>query len=152
MNRPTYSALFILLVFSFLAVQAGAQDKTMYSWTDEDGTVHFSDTRPDGQEVREQAIPQNDTSVSAGVYQEAAPVNSAAQQKREDIARKNEQAQVNRAMTDARCSAWQAEVDRLEPHRRVFFTNDQGETERMDDVERTNRVAELKRQIAQNCN
>ena len=42
-------------------------------------------------------------------------------------------------------------MDRLEPNRRVFFTNEQGETERMDDVARTNRVAELKAQIAKNC-
>jgi hypothetical protein len=49
------------------------------------------------------------------------------------------------------CTAWQAEVDRLEPNRRVFYTNDEGETVRMDDVERTNRVANLKSQIAKNC-
>ena len=55
-------------------------------------------------------------------------------------------------MKSAQCAAWQAEVDRLEPNRRVFFTNEQGETERMDDVERTNKVAELKSQIARNCN
>ena len=33
----------------------------------------------------------------------------------------------------------------------VFYTNEQGETERMDDVDRTDKVAQLKNQIAKNC-
>jgi hypothetical protein len=33
----------------------------------------------------------------------------------------------------------------------VFFTNEAGETERMDDVERTNQVAEARAFIEANC-
>jgi len=55
-------------------------------------------------------------------------------------------------VNDAECAAKSAEVAELEPHRRVFFTNEEGETERMDDVERTNRVAEAKAFIEKNCN
>jgi len=74
--------VFIALLFGyFLIAQAEAQQQKMYSWTDENGVVHFSDVQPEGQQAQEQ----------------------------------------------------------------------QGETERMDDVERTDRVAELKSQIAQNC-
>ena len=76
---------------------------------------------------------------------------SAAQQRREEIARNTEAAKAKQAARAAECAAWQTEVDRLEPNRRVFYTNEQGETERMDDVARTNRVAELKAQIARNC-
>ena len=76
----------------------------MYSWTDENGVVYFSDIKPEGQEAQSRVIPQG-----------------------------------------------QAELDRLEPHRRVFFTNEKGETERVDDVERANKVAQLKAQIAKNC-
>lgn len=124
----------------------------MYSWTDENGTVHFSETKPDGQAVREQAIPQ-DASPQSGdnPYAGVDSGPSYAQQRREEIARKSEQSQVDKAINSAQCTAWQAEVDRLEPNRRVFFTNEQGETERMDDVVRTNKVAELKSKIAKNC-
>jgi hypothetical protein len=76
---------------------------------------------------------------------------SVADQRREEISRKNAEARANKAMKTAQCSAWEAELAQLEPNRRVFFTNDEGETERMDDVERTDRVAELKNQVAQNC-
>jgi hypothetical protein len=84
-------------------------------------------------------------------YQQVENQPSIAQQRRDEIAQKSQQAQVNQAVYSAQCSSWQAEVDRLEPNRRVFFTNEEGETERMDDVERTDRVAQLKNQIAKNC-
>lgn len=150
------SLMILLVAVSLVAgllTAATAQERKMYSWTDENGTVHFSETKPDGQDVREQAIP-GDSGPQAGEnpYADVDSGPSYAQQKREEIARKSDQAQADRALKSDQCAAWQAEVDRLEPHRRVFFTNEQGETERMDDVERTNRVAELKSQIDKNCN
>ena len=131
-----------------------AQSQTMYSWTDENGVVHFSDTKPAGQAVEEQAIPAGPQThgVGSGTPPEESAGSSVAQQRREEIAHNNDEARANQAMNSAQCASWQSEVDRLEPHRRVFFTNDKGEVERMDDVERANRVAELKQQIAANCN
>jgi hypothetical protein len=151
MSKSSIYAFFVALMCLFVTVVTEAQDKKLYSWTDENGTVHFSDTRPEGQEVQEQIIPQEDAQASDSPYQDVASGPSAAQQKREEIARKSEEAQINKAVNSVQCSSWQAEVDRLEPNRRVFYTNEKGETERMDDVERTNRVAELKSQIARNC-
>jgi hypothetical protein len=128
-----------------------AQDKQMYQWTDQDGVVHFSDTAPEGLDVPAQNVPMNDRPAGLGNQQAVPTGPSAAQQRREEIAQKSAEGKANRAAMDAQCAAWQAEVDRLEPNRRVFFTNEQGETERMDDVARTDRVAELKAQIAKNC-
>jgi hypothetical protein len=135
-----------------MAQAALAQDQTMYSWTDENGTVHFTDQKPEGQDFSEQVIPQDEAPAASNPYQQGSSAPSAAQQRRDEIARKNEQSRADKAMASAQCSSWQSEVARLEPNRRVFYTNEQGETERMDDVQRTNRVAELKSQIAQHCN
>ena len=150
------SLIILMIAVSLVAgllTAATAQERKMYSWTDENGTVHFSETKPDGQNVTETAIPQDSGPQAGGnPYADVDSGPSYAQQKREEIARKSDQAQVDKAVKSAQCTAWQAEVDRLEPHRRVFYTNEQGETERMDDIERTNRVAELKSQIAKNCN
>lgn len=135
-----------------LAVQAEAGQQKMYSWTDENGVVHFSDQEPMGQQAEEQVIPGDKPSTSSSPY--AAPdANgpSVAEQKRQEIAKKNEENRASQAKRESQCSAWKAEVEQLEPHRRVLYTNDKGETERMDDVVRTNRVAELKNQIAKNC-
>ena len=153
MNKSTICTFCVALLCLFLTANVQAQDKKMYSWTDENGTVHFSETRPEGQDVREQSIPQGaPPAATDNPYQNVATGPSYAEQRRQEIARKGEEAQVNDAMKDMECSAWQAELDRLEPNRRVFYTNDQGETVRMDDVKRSNRVAELKSQIARNCN
>lgn len=151
MKRTLTYGLVVVLFGALLAASASAQERKMYSWTDENGTVHFSETRPEGQDVKEQSLPQADPAPSSNPYTDVDSGPSYADQRREEIRKNNEEAQVNNAMTEVQCAAWQAEVERLEPNRRVFFTNDQGETERMDDVERTNRVAELKSQIAKNC-
>ena len=144
--------VFVMFCFS-AAYSADAQAKEMYSWTDENGVVHFSDTKPAGQEVQTQAIPQGQALQGNNPYQQGNADNepSLGQQRREEINREHQEAQANKTMNDAQCAAWQAEVDRLEPQRRVFFTNEKGETERMDDVERTNKVAQLKSQISKNC-
>jgi len=151
MNKSTVCTLFVVLLCLFVTASGQAQDRKVYSWTDENGTVHFSESQPEGQDVREQSIPQGAPPATDNPYQDVDTGPSVAQQRRDEIARKSEEAQVNNAVKGMECSAWQAEVDRLEPNRRVFYTNDQGETVRMDDVERTNQVAKLKSQIAKNC-
>lgn len=135
----------------FAPDHALAQEMKMYQWTDEDGVVHFSDTAPVGMDVPPTDIPLDEAPAGANPYEDVASEPSAAQQQREEIARQSEENRAEQANLDSRCAAWRAEVERLEPNRRVFTTNDQGETERMDDVVRTDRVAELKAQIAENC-
>lgn len=151
MNRTGRVSLMVFVLCLVWTVCAPAQSQKMYKWTDEDGVVHFSDSVPEGQQFEEQKLPEAGQTAAPGAYQQDAAEPSIAQQKRDEIARKHQEAKANEAANEARCAAWQAEVDRLEPNRRVFFTNDKGETERMDDVERTDRVAELKDQIERNC-
>ena len=126
----------------------------MYSWTDEDGVVHFTDQRPEGQDIKVIDIPDSAPEPASNPYQpaDAAAEPSAAQIRREELAKGRQQFAEEQAARDAECAAKRAEVERLEPHRRVFFTNDKGETERMDDVVRTERVAEAKAFIRDNCN
>jgi len=146
--------LSVTVMFGFASVQsADLLAKEMYSWTDKNGVIHFSDTKPADQDVQSQAVPEGQAMQGGNPYQQGNVANepSLGQKKREEIERKSQLAHANQAMSEAQCAAWQAEVNRLEPHRRVFFTNEKGETERMDDVERANKVAQLKSQIAKNC-
>lgn len=142
-----------VLASGLYAYSAQAQNGKMYSYVDENGTVVFTDKKPVDRDVSEQAVPAGPPPTGGNPYAQPAeqPQASAAQQQRDAIAQKNEQSRVARADVQAQCAAWQDEVDRLEPHRRVFYTDENGETVRMDDVERTNRVAELKAQIAASC-
>lgn len=152
MKRLTPVGILVALCVLVMMSQTQAQEKKMYSWTDENGTVHFSETAPQGQQVQEQLVPASDQTASSGPSATSETGPSYAEQRRQEIAQKRQDAKVNQAVNDAQCEAWKSEVARLEPNRRVFFTNDQGETERMDDVVRTDRVAELKGLIASNCN
>jgi hypothetical protein len=148
--------IFLAIVF-FAAVisltSASAQSNRMYSYTDENGTVVFTDKKPEDRNVAPQAIPQGPPPQGGNPYAQAAveAQPSAGQARREEIVQGRQQARDAKAELEAQCAEWQAEVDRLEPHRRVFYTDENGETVRMDDVERVNRVAELKRQIAADC-
>lgn len=123
----------------------------IYQWTDENGVVHFSDQKPAGQDAEVRNLPDEAPPAGPSPYANDPSEPSAAQQRRDEIEQKGRESQTRAAEMAQNCSAWQAEVDRLEPSRRVFFTNEQGETERMDDVARTNRVAELKSLIDRNC-
>lgn len=142
-----------VFVACFFAITANGQSNEMYQYTDENGTVVFTDQKPVDQEVKTQAIPSDPAPQGDNPYatENMPDVPSIAEQRREEIVQNKQQAQQAQAVNQAQCAAWQAEVDRLEPNRRVFFTNDKGETERMDDVERVNKVAALKQQIAANC-
>jgi septal ring factor EnvC (AmiA/AmiB activator) len=130
-----------------------AQNGKMYSYVDENGTVVFTDKKPVDRDVSAQAVPAGPPPTGGNPYAQAAEGQqlSAAEQQRAEISQRSEEARVARAEVQAQCAALQEEVDRLEPHRRVFYTDENGETVRMDDVERTNRVAELKAQIAASC-
>ena len=126
----------------------------MYSWTDENGVVHFTDSRPEGEEVTIHDIPDSEPQSDSDLpgQNEAADETSLGQQRREELAKSRQESQQVQGLNDAECAAMRAEVQALEPNRRVFYQNEEGETERMDDVERANRVAEAKAFIEQNCN
>ena len=153
MKNSTKIMIFALLLGLVLISSSEAQEKKMYSWTDESGTVHYSDVKPEVQEFREDVIPQDAPSGTDNPYAQTAVQSgtSLADERREDIAAKRQEQAATQAMTEAECASWQAEVARLEPNRRVFTTDDKGETSRMDDQVRVDRVASLKDQISRNC-
>ncbi len=153
MIQHRFLLIIALLAGGFVAPGAEAQSKQMYSYTDENGTVVFTDRKPADRDVSSQSIPDGPPKQGGNPYASATEgaEPSAAQQKREELALNTQQAREAQAQVQAQCAEWQSEVDRLEPHRRVFYTDENGETVRMDDVERTNRVAELKAQIGANC-
>jgi hypothetical protein len=143
------AALWLAAISPVLAQQ-------MYKWTDENGVVHFSDTPPPGEEVGAQDLPPGQTpGAQSGSYaadSQADQQPSVAQQRREEIARKSEEAAREARQRESQCAAMQDRLAAIEPHRRVFYTNEAGETVRMDDEERVAEVARVKRFIEDNCN
>jgi hypothetical protein len=146
--------LFLALFLAGFASGAAAQAQQMYQWTDEDGVVHFSQTPPPNEVAEQTVVPKGAEKMGQAPVEGATATDmpSAAQQKRENLARKRDQAQADAAIRDAACAAKRAEVARLEPNRRVFYTDANGETVRMDDEARVAQVAAAKRYIQENCN
>ncbi len=145
----------IAAMFSMACLfSAPAWAQQMYKWTDENGVVHFSETPPQGQDAEVSDIPEGAQPMGQAPMSEPAPgdMHSVAQERRDELAQKRQQSQAEAAIRDAECAARRAEVARLEPNRRVFYEDASGETVRMDDQVRVDRVAAAKKFIQENCN
>jgi len=154
----TVAALLLAAVIS----TAYSQEKQIYSWTDENGVVHFVDTPPGNDDAVEIEVDTTapvssnnpyatDESTSGASDNGSDAPLSYADQKREEFAKARQEQAAAEADANRLCQNARQELERLEPSRRVYYTNAEGETERMDDVERVDRVADLKSQVQQYC-
>lgn len=158
--------LFICTLASTLALASAgiAMATEVHTWTDENGVIHYSDApRSAGEsetiEIEEiyrpgtsEAYPTPDQANGDEAPAEPGEIpQSAAQQRREQIARDRQQRRENQEVTDALCARHKDRLERVEPARRVMYANDEGEMVRMDDDERMKLVAESKEFIADNC-
>jgi hypothetical protein len=148
-----------------LAVQASAegQSQTVYTWTDEKGVVHYTDTPPDNPKAVEipateayrpgstGAYPQADAAVTEDEKDPAA-VESYADEQQKQLADARQASKEKQAERARICAQAREQLETIEPSRRVFFTNGKGETERLDDNQRVAMVAQAKALIAENCN
>lgn len=172
----TKSIRLFLLAAGLMAAPGAiyAQGQQIYTWTDENGVVHYVDTPPDHRDATSMDAPEAYRPGSADAYPDQDAVDSIAaddpgneevsatdnpaneeasyaDQKREQLAQQREQQLAARAELRQNCTRAREQLANLEPSRAVFFTNAQGETERLDDEERARRVAETRVFIAKNC-
>jgi len=140
----------------------------VYSWTDAKGVVHYGDRPPQDQKAQAVDVSESyrpstsspypgpdepvvdDAGDLAGDPDE--PVLTPAQQKRKDIALARKEKRESQADMDHQCTRHRDRLAQVEPHRRVYYTDDKGETVRMDDNKRIELVEESKAFIAENCN
>ncbi len=139
----------------------------VYTWTDQDGIVHYSDTPLSGGESLKikiggtyrsgttDANPSSEATAAsaAGSSQTGAGESpqSAAQQRREQMAEDRQERRKAKAETEQLCAKHWQRLTQMEPARRVFFTNEKGESVRMDDDQRMELIKEDKEYIAKNC-
>ncbi len=158
-----------------LALAAGAASTWMitaaatevFTWTDENGVVHYSDAPPSQGETEKVDVPDMYRPGTTGAYEsaaETAPVNaqgieatepdeplSAAQQRREQIAKRSNERREAQETIDRLCDLHGTRLAQVEPARRVFYTNEAGESVRMDDDQRMSMINESKDFIDKNC-
>lgn len=133
----------------------------VYRWTDENGVTHFSQTPPPpGQEAEIEDVPESEP---AGGEAEVAGIDfdgpggtvdeemSAADLRRQEIAESSDQRQSDREALAALCRQTRNRLEQIEPNRRVYYTDEDGEAVRMDDEERVNEVEQLRGFLDANC-
>ena len=161
----------VLLTLVTGLVSANALAGEIYKWTDENGLVHFGDRPPQGQQAQsintlEAAPPDDDETEPAPEAQEAAPADAsvdtaageeepvpltAAQARREKMAIERKERAEAQAEIEVMCQKHSKRLTQIEPARRVYYTNEQGESVRMDDDLRTSLIEEDKSYINKNC-
>lgn len=132
----------------------------VYRWTDENGVTHFSETPPPaGQEAEISDMPAEQEGagigmpVDDGLYDSdnSAEALSAADLERRQLAEQRNQRQAEQEALSAICEETRDRLAQIEPSRRVFYTDEEGETVRMDDQERVAEVDRLHNFLDNNC-
>lgn len=134
----------------------------VHTWTDEDGVVHFSDVKPAS--TKSQAIEMKDNS-SQAADSLASPVTpapvaeedgvqtlTAAQQRRQDMEEAREAQREEQAEIEKMCARHAQRLEQMEPARRVYYQDENGQEVRMDDVQRVALIEESRNYLAENCN
>jgi len=160
--RLTLGSIFFFAVLT----SALGQSQSVYTWTDDQGVVHYTDTPPDNPNAVEIPATEAYRPGSTGAYPEAeaeadaavtedennpAAVASYADDQRKQLDEARKESEAKKAERARICKEASDQLETIEPSRRVFFTNDQGQTERLDDEQRVAMIEQAKALIAQNC-
>lgn len=133
----------------------------VYRWTDENGVTHFSQTPPpEGQDAEIEDLPVTPPAEGAdqaagidfdGAGNAGGETMSAAEERRQELAEARARQRSEAQALETACAEARTRLARVEPSRRVFYTNEQGETVRMDDEQRVAEVEQLRDFLAGNC-
>jgi Domain of unknown function (DUF4124) len=160
--------ILIILATGFASAWISSAAATeVYTWTDQDGIVHYSDTplsNAASQKIEVEgayrpgtsgADPASTEPTAGAATSSQTPdgenPQSAAQQRREQIAENREERREAKAENDQLCAKHRQRLTQMEPARRVFYTNEKGESVRMDDDQRMELIKDDKEFIDKNC-
>lgn len=147
------------------ALSITATADQVYTWTDENGVTHFSDREPPDTDTQVIDMAEKPGGVTYSKPQEASageavaedttaaaePDASPGQQRREQIAASSAERRAAQADQNAMCQKQRELLARLEPARRVYYTDENGAEMRMDDEQRMQAIAETRNYIARYC-
>ena len=76
---------------------------------------------------------------------------SPAELQRQEIIRRSDERRTEQAALEASCRQAQEQLAEIEPSRRVFYEDENGETTRLDDDQRMKAIEELQKFLTANC-
>ena len=147
------------------ALSFHAAANQVYTWTDENGVTHFSDRKPPDTDTQVIDMAEKPGGVTYSKPQEASdgetvaddtavaaePATTPGQQRREQIAASSAERRAAEAEENAMCQKQRELLARLEPARRVYYTDENGAEVRMNDEQRMQAIADTRNYIAQYC-
>jgi hypothetical protein len=161
------SSRVVILAFAALAgaLSFHATADQVYTWTDENGVTHFSDREPPDTDTQVIDMAEKPGGVTYSKPQEASdgeavaedstaaaePAMTPGQQRREQIVESSADRRAAEAEENAMCQKQRELLARLEPARRVYYTDENGEEIRMNDEQRMQAIADTRNYIAQYC-
>ena len=156
-TRTRISALLAAALFAWPAANA----QQVYQWTDENGVVHYTDQPPEHADAKVSELkPLPEVGTESPVAEEPAVAEasegdaeetvSPAEQARRERAKAREERRAREAEIAADCVRARQTIAQLEPSPRVIYTDEEGNTQRMDDDRRLELLDEAKDFIAQN--
>ena len=151
----------ILLATSALLTASAVHGQQVYQWTDENGVVHYTDQPPERADAEVKAVqplpevgtesPRDATPQATAEAGEAdAETLSPAEQKRREREEARAKRRAEEAEIAADCVRARQTVAQLEPSPRVIYTDEEGNTQRMDDDRRLELLEEARSFIERN--
>jgi hypothetical protein len=133
-----------------LALSATAMASQVYKWVDAQGVTHFSAQPPQGQPAT--AINTSAPPPRQAPAEPAPSVEELLDPEQAAIDKKvKEQVAAQEAERKQYCASARTNLAQLENNPRLRI-EDEGEVRRIDENERQERITELKKSIAENCN
>lgn len=156
------AALCACLTLAALALSLPAEAQ-LYKWVDAHGRTQYSDRPPVGRPVQRMDRPTpgapTDDAPAAGASPGGATPTTAEQEQafrkrrmeQEEAAQKQAKADAEKQAKDAQCQRTRNYLKSLEGGRRVVRTNDKGEDEYLDDVQRRSEIERTREDLSTHC-
>lgn len=151
MATKTFSALRQGLILAMLcALPLGAQSG-VYKWVDDDGTVHYSDTRPNNVKAESMKLQGvGSTRSGSGSPQQKAQAIDEAEQQRLNQEAKRLQEETAQREADAKCQVIRDNLQKIESTSRISIMEN-GERRYLNQEEIATQKAQYESMLAEHC-
>ncbi len=150
MAANTISILGRSLIFSALCALPLSATSGVYKWVDEEGTVHYSDTRPNN--VKAQSLKIQGIGASRGSnspQQKAQAIDEAEQQRLNEQAKRLQEETAKRE-ADAKCQVIRDNLKKIESTSRISII-EEGEQRYLDTAEIEAQKTKYQSMLAEHC-
>jgi hypothetical protein len=148
--KPKYALLIATAILASSIIINPSYAGKVYKWTDENGTIHYGDKRPEGAESETLRVQSKSSAPRPSVKDQLNTLEE--QQKKEGLAKQEqEQAKKVKEQNELRCSQARNNLQTIENNARIRI-EENGELRYMTPEELSAKKAEMNKVIEEACN